>query len=698
MITITYFSTPYETPQGKLLTFNTKIDLIDFFRKGYANKEGYAPRTFKGNVRKNITCQKVLGVVIDYDLESPFKSIEEALDKIPFFSIIYTTKSHDINEPGKRFHIFIPFAEPQKPEHNESLFLNLVDFIGRKGADLSVKDQARFLHLPTKDSKIIADPDLDFVDASLYLKANSLPSKDINSRHERILHFVRGAVESSDNVDAEVRDFIQNNISEPELFLSGNRKDEVRRIIADCKKYKAKNDEFIKGFKLPAPIEEKTEVYDLFLYKDIDFLNVKGVVGRLAREFFEMSLYPCSKCSFFSALALVSFLKHKSVFYSDGKDNLRACTNTLLFARSGFSKSLYLNLIKDVLDELNLLDHASNKLGSQQGAEDLIAEKGSVLFLIDEFAKYMTSLKNEDLNANQKAVKDFFLEIITATGSYFMTTQTRAHRKQTIKDPNISTFGLGVTKDMANCFSSKEFSEGLVTRFLIVQSEAKKVRQKPKREISEAVLNELKDLVNGGYYGKLKRLKCLEKKLKQEQAVLEEESQDLEAIQELSHKIDMVKAGLSEPSTPVSVDIDAFEEAMTEIENKLGADKASGKAVVASRIIEHAKRLICALGVENKDFVLKLIQSYFESLSQAYDLFCMTEEGQLADRILNSCISYCKSKGTKTVTLSALYKGYRYLNSYDLKREIVPALQLLQAKGEIRLEVLKGCKYKIEPL
>jgi hypothetical protein len=701
---LTFWTNPYTKSIGKTKEFKSKVELLNFFiEKKTKSLVGYAPRTYRGGVRLGNTLETVSGVVIDYDKKSPFKSIEDAINKIPFFCIAYTTKSYKNNEPNQRFHIFVPFNDSYPADRSEELFFKVLGVLGSQGADTSVRDKARFLHFPLVDSIVLADIDTDFIDIDILPAYNNLINTVNRSRHEAILKYVRSIVDNYETINQallnDVTNYIKNNIHEPDLFLSGKRKSEVTKTIKDCFQHKAQL--LNKLIDFPDLTEKQStqhiDIHSLFLYKEIDFLNFRGLVGRLTREYYEMALYPCPKFAFFAAVATLSTIKHKTFYYEDGQNNLRSCTNTLLFARSGFSKSIYLNLVQKTLGNLGLMHHVSSKLGSGAGGEDLIAEPqraGSVLFLIDEFAKYIVNLKNDDANYAQKGIKDFLLEILTKTGQTYITTQTRMHKSKYIEDPNVSTFGLGVTKDMSACFSGKEFSEGLVTRFFICQSETKKVRRKPKTEMSESVLRELKELVQSGFYGARVKIFKHEKRLLELANELKtcKDATDRELIAEeisdVEYKIMSLKdAGLSEA---VSADIEVFEDRILDAENALCEDKESGKAVVASRIIEHAKRMITAIGSENTGEIIHLCELYFRDLQLAYDILSGSSLNQLADKIISSIDAICGKRDTKGLNLSRLLKERKFLSQHDFKREIMPALELLEAREEIELVKTRG--------
>ncbi len=195
-------------------------------------------------------------------------------------------------------------------------------------------------------------------------------------------------------------------------------------------------------------------------------LNPPGVVGALADWICEWASEPIRIHAVGAALAIVGTIVGRKVYTKTRPAGTALYIGAI--TPSGFGKQHSQDAIRVALNEVFRNLHC----GWQQSMPALakvMEEQASRVMIADEFADKLMSLRSRNASTSQTAVSETLRSVWGAnTGSYAPDGAVTRGVDTVIMRPNLSLFGSATMKDFSRSLSSKDITNGLFNRFLIL--------------------------------------------------------------------------------------------------------------------------------------------------------------------------------------------------------------------------------------
>jgi hypothetical protein len=153
-ISVAHFASLPETSVVEHWSFTTD-ELLSWLErkptarwKGQHSTPGWSPAQYDPPERARDNIKAVYALVLDYDKNRPTFEAVAALWS-PFYGLIYTTKSHDID--AHRLRVVLPLSRPVTPGEYDQLWLWATQLSARSEltTDGQAKDASRFWYVPT---------------------------------------------------------------------------------------------------------------------------------------------------------------------------------------------------------------------------------------------------------------------------------------------------------------------------------------------------------------------------------------------------------------------------------------------------------------------------------------------------------------------------------------------------------------------
>lgn len=200
--------------------------------------------------------------------------------------------------------------------------------------------------------------------------------------------------------------------------------------------------------------------------KDED-LQCQGVVGEIADWICEWTSEPIRIHAVGAALTMVGTLIGRKVY----TQKRPTCTALYIgaIAPSGLGKQHAQNAIKLALDEV--VGHGNMHTGwsvSLPMVANNLQERASRVMIADEFADKLMGLRNRNAATSQTAISEGLRSLWGTNVSSYSPDASVTRGNIIIHRPNMSFFGSATIKDFSRSLVSKDVTNGLFNRFLIL--------------------------------------------------------------------------------------------------------------------------------------------------------------------------------------------------------------------------------------
>jgi len=242
-----------------------------------------------------------------------------------------------------------------------------------------------------------------------------------------------------------------------------------------------------RGFHFDVTVNSKIDADLSYLYKKeavavkATELEPHGLVGELANWITRTAWKPQPLLSLSAALVLFGFMKGRKYITETGVHS-----NIYVFniAGSACGKDRPQSAIKFIMSRLQSTQKLLHAPASGTGFIDgLFDADGHGLAVIDEMAEYIAGTNNKNAGAHQQKVLKYWLEAFTSCGTYLDGEKRANGSKEApkrIDKPMFCLLGSTTPDSLAASLRGKDIGNGLLNRFLFVQTMDSPRKRKPR--------------------------------------------------------------------------------------------------------------------------------------------------------------------------------------------------------------------------
>ena len=195
-------------------------------------------------------------------------------------------------------------------------------------------------------------------------------------------------------------------------------------------------------------------------------LNPGGVVGEIADWICDWTSEPIRIHAIGAALVIVGNLVARKV-YSKTRP-----TGTALYigitAPSGMGKQHPQDAMRLALDQATSACAHTGWNVSLPSIIRALFNKAATVMIADEFADKLIGIRNQNANASQLSISEGLRTLWGATAGAYSPDAALSRQDTTIQRPCLSFFGASTQKDFSRSLVSKDITNGLFNRFLIL--------------------------------------------------------------------------------------------------------------------------------------------------------------------------------------------------------------------------------------
>ena len=241
----------------------------------------------------------------------------------------------------------------------------------------------------------------------------------------------------------------------------------MARIEQDIKEYERKvagGVAFLDAHRVIEP-EQEAQAWRDNLTDDIDYLiPFPGIAQDIQQWILASSMYPQPAISFAATMSILSVCIGRNIAYENIKGNLMF----ICMAESGEGKDYPFKAAKRLLNACGLGGSVYSRMASGAALMESLQESPSLLFHVDEFGNYLTSINGKNANPFAKEVVDIMTESYTSAGDEISGKKTKGNEPIKIKEPNLCVFGLSSERQLFDGLRTSDLANGSLARYSLL--------------------------------------------------------------------------------------------------------------------------------------------------------------------------------------------------------------------------------------
>lgn len=212
-----------------------------------------------------------------------------------------------------------------------------------------------------------------------------------------------------------------------------------------------------------------------------NLLNPPGLVGEIADWICQWAQEPIRLHAIGAALSVVGTLAGRKIY----TETMPTCTSLYIgiTAPSGMGKQHPQNAIRLLMDGFNAGGMITGWNVSLPSLATRLMNNASLIMIADEFADKLVSIRGAHVSASSSAISEGLRSIWGTNTGVFNPDVSMSRGEMGISRPNLSIFGASTHKDFTRSLVSKDVTNGLFNRFLILPRYGEVKEQSPPKGI-----------------------------------------------------------------------------------------------------------------------------------------------------------------------------------------------------------------------
>ncbi len=198
---------------------------------------------------------------------------------------------------------------------------------------------------------------------------------------------------------------------------------------------------------------------------DIDYIIPFPCIARDIQQWIlKESIYPQPAIAFAAAMSVMSVAIGRNIAYENIKGNLMF----IAMAESGEGKDFPFKAAKLILEAIGMGDSLHGKMASGAAFMDSLEESPTMLFYIDEFGEYLSSINGKNANQYSKEIVVLLTEAYTSANSSLSGKKTKGNAAKKIIEPNVCVFGLSTERQIFDGLKTSDLANGSLARYSLL--------------------------------------------------------------------------------------------------------------------------------------------------------------------------------------------------------------------------------------
>jgi len=198
---------------------------------------------------------------------------------------------------------------------------------------------------------------------------------------------------------------------------------------------------------------------------EIDYIIPFPCVARDIQQWIlKESIYPQPAIAFAAAMSVMSVAIGRNIAYENIKGNLMF----IAMAESGEGKDFPFKAAKLILEAIGMGDSLHGKMASGAAFMDSLEESPTMLFYIDEFGEYLSSINGKNANQFSKEIVVLLTESYTCANSSLSGKKTKSNAAKKIIEPNVCVFGLSTERQIFDGLKTSDLANGSLARYSLL--------------------------------------------------------------------------------------------------------------------------------------------------------------------------------------------------------------------------------------
>jgi len=244
------------------------------------------------------------------------------------------------------------------------------------------------------------------------------------------------------------------------------------------------------------PYEPEAQEWNPNLSDSIDYIIPFDCVARDIQQWIlSSSIYPQPAISFAATMSVLSVAIGRGVAYENIKGNLMY----LCMAESGEGKDWPFKAAKKVLDAVGIGNRVHGRMASGAALYESLDSHPSMLFHIDEFGNYLSSINGKNSNQYSKEIVDIMTECYTSADGCVYSKTLKGKEPLKITEPNLCVFGLSTERQVFDGLRTSDLANGSLARYSLLfgLSGMEPRRIKPEaRELPITIVERLREYID----------------------------------------------------------------------------------------------------------------------------------------------------------------------------------------------------------
>jgi hypothetical protein len=212
----------------------------------------------------------------------------------------------------------------------------------------------------------------------------------------------------------------------------------------------------------PSNIEEEAQDWKPNLAGEIDYLiPFDGIAKHIQEWILSTSMYPQPAIAFAATMSVLAVTIGRSIRIENIKGNLMY----IAMAESGEGKDWPFKAAKKIIDAIGLSDRVCKKAASGAALMEALSESPSLLFHIDEFGNYLSSINGKNSNQYSKEIVDIITEAYTSADGELTGKRTKGNEPIRVIEPNLCVMGLSTERQVFDGLRTSDIANGSLARY-----------------------------------------------------------------------------------------------------------------------------------------------------------------------------------------------------------------------------------------
>lgn len=189
-----------------------------------------------------------------------------------------------------------------------------------------------------------------------------------------------------------------------------------------------------------------------------------GLARDIQSWILENSIYPQPAISFAATMSILAVSYGRYIAYENIKGNLMF----LCMAESGEGKDWPFKCAKLILGAAGLGLDVYDRMASGAALIESLVDSPSMLFHIDEFGNYLSSINGKNSSQYSKEIVDIMTQAYTSADGEIHGKKTKGNPPLIIKEPNLCVFGLATERQVFDGLKTSDLANGSLARYSLL--------------------------------------------------------------------------------------------------------------------------------------------------------------------------------------------------------------------------------------